>query len=598
VTLETCHTGNVLRVIKFAKLHRPNLPRRALALLLLLRWSPSAAMQAAGSSVGSKEQDEIELLQQREVTVRRGKQPEDEYKLMFFDVEGVGWVVSAQQLWKGPMRSRATGPVRESDISSAWSKAFVDEGSTPSDLQACSLPYPDPLHRFEQLALSPDQVMQVFMYRIGTVAAPERLLLARSFVEPMTEMLSNTSTMSHSDWVSTFAGFFQKAGGSRPLNSLVDLIQNGMNDTESTARQRQGFAKLHTQMLERLVRGKTLGDRRPFEELLPRAPYSPEDRVQEASMLGKAKKEVEAVRKGKQEAEQRSLGLLRSVVALARPGAELDPDGSMEAMEGPELKSALAFLDFFLFKNRLQILKALVISGSKSLRDAMCVRPESEHLHSAHTSRSPRSARPSGAHSCVSTDDSRLCIRVCCSGGFLWSRCVSRFEAERRRFTYLMKQFFFSRRDLSAGGLLSQLTEGMEQAIGLRDDWVELRNRSLFAPLGQADKEHNVQVKKQHMLPPLLTADGKVSIAFDTPLRVKELWEWPRSALLVLPPGAPVEIIFNLDSAGLNKKGWPCTTGCWSFASKPSALHSNPQNHSAIAQCEATECACHGLPRS
>ena len=89
-----CMRDLARRVIKFAKLH---LAQKPAALLLLLRWSLSAAMQAAGSSVGSKEQDEIELLQQREVTVCRGKQPEDEYKLMFFDLEGVGWVVSAQQ---------------------------------------------------------------------------------------------------------------------------------------------------------------------------------------------------------------------------------------------------------------------------------------------------------------------------------------------------------------------------------------------------------------------------------------------------------------------------------------------------------------------
>ena len=119
------------------------------------------------------------------------------------------------------------------------------------------------------------------------------------------------------------------------------------------------FGVLRRAVLVRMLREATVGDMRPLEELLP---VDGERVLAAPAQL--------AARKAEAELDQRIKGLLLAAAALAQPALPSLPDASSVLAEDGLRRSIIQLFDATLSKHRLSLLKPLIESGSRALREA------------------------------------------------------------------------------------------------------------------------------------------------------------------------------------------------------------------------------------
>jgi hypothetical protein len=121
------------------------------------------------------------------------------------------------------------------------------------------------------------------------------------------------------------------------------------------------FEVLRRAVLLRMLREATVGgDMRPLEELLP---------VDGERVL--AAPAQETARKAEAELDQRIQGLLLAAAALAQPALPSLPDASHVLTEDGLRHSIIQLFDAALSKHRVSLLKPLIESGSRALREAI-----------------------------------------------------------------------------------------------------------------------------------------------------------------------------------------------------------------------------------
>jgi|TARA_B110001469_G_scaffold124960_1_gene139546 hypothetical protein len=300
------------------------------------------------------------------------------------------------------------------------------------------------------------------------------------------------------------------------------------------------FEVLRRAVLLRMLREATVGgDMRPLEELLP---------VDGERVL--AAPAQETARKAEAELDQRIQGLLLAAAALAQPALPSLPDASHVLTEDGLRHSIIQLFDAALSKHRVSLLKPLIESGSRALREAIggfIWAPRRLDFQAAR--------RCAAANTCFHTP------------GACAACDAASFRARFRHLTWIMSKLeMASRSQLIAGGFVSEMMAPLSNALGLGESWVEDENRSLLCTPAEIDKEDAVQRPKLGLREAVLAPDGTVSVSADLPMHLTQHWASPRRKLLVLPDGRRyISITVSVDGAGLTKKGGETTVSCWTY---------------------------------
>ena len=237
-------------------------PSRATCPRASLPMSASSSSSSTSSSGSTTESDEDSApppppAAQLSVEVHDGRAA---HQLPFLRSDASsGWVLNAQDLWQGPLRSTAK-PVLLKNIRAAYQRAGDDE------LESYRLG----TDADEHIWLTPEQVMRVFVCRaqIGNTDAGGRAALAASFIGPMARLLRNVSVITKEDIVRAYT---EKESKLSVTNSIIDVVLQGgrvAEGSQATRSQRQ-YQKLRRAMLLRLLRGSGSRKTAPFEELVP-----------------------------------------------------------------------------------------------------------------------------------------------------------------------------------------------------------------------------------------------------------------------------------------------------------------------------------------
>ena len=272
------------------------------------------------------------------------------------------WRVAADPFFK-LLGSSTTGWIKESNIQRSWHTGF-EPGKPPSQLRHAVLAYrlddgatsssSRELAPTAQLSLDVTQSFHALL-RTGRLQWKARIALVSSFVPEAVAMLRDSAAQTEVEWVGALV---DRGGGKlRATHLLIDMIVSRGKDGSTE------YVELRRQMLLRLLREATLGDRRPFEDLLPGlggdypdALATPTDR---ASRVAARAREVEA--------ESRIAGLMHAAAVLARP-SDVQGDGSpSQTLQ----KSICALFDATLTAARLTLLRPLVTTGSWALSKAI-----------------------------------------------------------------------------------------------------------------------------------------------------------------------------------------------------------------------------------
>ena len=324
------------------------------------------------------------------------------------------------------------------------------------------------------------------------------------------------------------------------------------------------FQSILLRMTGRLLRGETHGDIRPFEQLLPGLATVAEGGTVDGG--------------NPPQAGAREAGLLRAAVALARPE---DEDGGVDLCDEKVGVSVRALFDQLLCSNSVQLLKPLLLHGSKQLCETIgwCGRLESRPC-----------AWRVGAQ-CAPIVCMPVPTPACLPHGWQ-SACRANPDPHRSPLTFqphpnphltltltrtmscqLLLKKRVSRSDMETGGYLREISANLCEALGLNSAWVAEEDSQLFVTAQEADKVRGVLEERAHLRKPVLADDGKtVSVSVDYPKRLAEIWKRERTKLCIFPHGV-VEIAFAVDAAGISKKAISCTTVCARHHQQPPLAH-------------------------